>query len=106
MALNESELAEAAKNRAIRGYIIRCLVKCGNNSALTRHLSNALFMQGMIMSPDIKKYIDYLVDGGYVEFADRKIKAYATYADDAVVKLTNRGINLAEGTYTDPGVEI
>ena len=106
MALSESEAQEAGRNRAIRGYIVRCLIKCGNNAALTKHLSNALFMQGMIMSPDIKKYIDYLVNGGYVEFTDRKIKAYTAYADDTVVRLTNKGVNLAEGAIEDSGVEI
>ena len=50
--------------------------------------------------------MDYLVNGGYVEFADKKIKAYTSYADDAIITLTNKGINLAEGTITDPGVEI
>lgn len=106
MALNENEVQEARQNRAIRGYIIRCLIKCGNNAALTKHISNALYMQGMIMSPDISKYISYLVNGGYVEFADKKIKAYMAYADDTVIRLTNKGINLAEGTVDDPGVEI
>lgn len=106
MALNEREQQEAQQNKSIRGYIVRCLVKGSNNSAITKHISNALFVQGMIMSPDIKKYIDYLVNGGYVEFADKKITAYTTYADDAVIRLTNKGVNLAEGAITDPGVEI
>ncbi|MFR5193215.1 MAG: hypothetical protein ACLTFZ_11620 [Lachnospiraceae bacterium] len=106
MALNERELQEVQQNKSIRGYIVRCLVKGSNNSAITKHISNALFVQGMIMSPDIGKYVDYLVNGGYVEFVDKKIKAYTSYADDAVIKLTNKGINLAEGTVTDPGVEI
>lgn len=104
--MNENEMQQANENRAIRGYIIRCLVKGHNNSAITRHISNALFIEGLIMSPDIKKYIDYLVNGGYVEFSDRKIKTYSSLADDAVIKLTNKGINLAEGAITDPGVEM
>ena len=74
MALNERELQEVQQNKSIRGYIVRCLVKGSNNSAITKHISNALFVQGMIMSPDISKYVDYLVNGGYVEFADKKIR--------------------------------
>ena len=61
MALNERELQEVQQNKSIRGYIVRCLVKGSNNSAITKHISNALFVQGMIMSPDIGKYVDYLV---------------------------------------------
>lgn len=106
MALTDVEIRERDRSRAIRGYIIRCLIRSCNNTALTKHLSNSLFMQGYIMSPDIKKYIDYLVNGGYIEFTDKKVKAYTIYADDAVVKLTNKGINLAEGTIEDPGVEM
>lgn len=106
MSLTEQEQQEVQKNRAIRGYIVRCLVKGSNNSAITKHISNALFVQGMIMSPDIGKYVGYLVNGGYVEFADKKIKAYTSYANDAVIKLTNKGVNLAEGAIEDPGVEI
>lgn len=104
--MNEKEIQQARENRAIRGYIIRCLVKGHNNSAIIRHISNALFIEGLIMSPDIRKYVDYLINGGYVEFTDRKIKTYTTLAEDAVIKLTNKGINLAEGAITDPGVEM
>ena len=98
MALSEEEIRERDRSRAIRGYIIRCLIRSCNNMALTKHLSNSLFMQGYIMSPDIKKYLDYLTD--------KKVKAYTIYADDAVVRLTNKGINLAEGAIEDPGVEM
>lgn len=106
MALSDYENQEYKRDREVRGYIIRCLIRSCNNAALTKHLSNALFIQGLIMSPDIKKYIDYLVKGGYVEFADKRVKAYTIYADDAVVRLTNKGINLAEGMIEDPGVEM
>lgn len=104
--MNEAELQKAEENRAIRGYIIRCLIKGHNNSALVRHISNALVFEGMIMSPDISKYISYLVDGGYIEFTNKKIKTYTVFAGDAVIRLTNKGVNLAEGAVTDPGVEM
>lgn len=104
--MNEQDLQEAKENRAIRGYIIRCLVKGSNNAALTKHIANALFIEGMILSPDISKYVDYLVQGGYVKFTNQKIKALTAFAADAVIKLTNKGVNLAEGALEDPGVEI
>lgn len=104
--MNEREREEAQRNRAIRGYIVRCLIKGSRNSAITKHIANALLIEGLILSPDISKYLDYLIDGGYVEFSDKKFSTFATFAEDAVVRLTNKGVNLAEGAITDPGVEI
>ena len=45
MALSEEDIRERDRSRAIRGYIIRCLIRSCNNTALTKHLSNSLFMQ-------------------------------------------------------------
>ena len=47
--VNDLERAEVRQNKAIRGYIIRCLVKGYNNTALTRQLSNAF--AGRLISP-------------------------------------------------------
>lgn len=104
--LDEREMAQVRKNKAIRGYIIRCLVKGFNNSALTRQVSNAMIAAGMVISPDISKYLDYLLDAGYIEFTDDKITAYTAYSNDAVVRLTKKGVDLAECTIEDPGVDI
>ncbi len=106
MALNDQEIQERDRNRAIRGYIIRSLIRSSNYMALTRHLANALYIQEYITKPDIKDHIEYLVNGGYVEFTDKKVKSYSVYAEDAVIKLTNKGINLAEGMTEDLGVEM
>ncbi len=104
--MNEAERAEVKRNKAVRGYIIRCLVKGFNNSALTRQVSNAMIASGLIISPDISKYIDYLHDAGYIEFTDDRVTAYNAYAEDAVIRLTKEGVDLAEGTISDPGVDI
>lgn len=104
--MNENEILEAQQNKAIRGYIIRSLAKGYNNAAITSHVSNALYSSGLIISPDITKYIDYLINAGYIEFTDKKIKAYQIYAKDPVIKLTKAGVDLVEGTIEDAGVEI
>lgn len=105
--LNEVEQAEVKQNKAIRGYIIRCLVKGYNNQALTRQLSSSLYAANLIISPDISKYLDYLRDAGYIEIvADRKVTAYTAYASDAVIKLTRKGVDLVEGTIEDAGVDV
>ena len=104
--MNESEKAEVRQNKAVRGYIIRCLVKGYNNTALTRQLSNAMIAAGLVISPDISKHLDYLEDAGYIEFTEEKVTAYNAYAHDAVIKLTKEGVDLAEGTIEDNGVDI
>lgn len=104
--MDEREQAEVRQNKAIRGYIIRSLVKGYNNSALTRQLSNAMIAAGLIISPDITKHLDYLENADYIEFTDMKITAYNAYAKDAVVKLTKQGVDLVEGTIEDPGVDV
>lgn len=102
----ELEQQEIKRNKAIRGFIIRSLVKGYNYAALTRQIAGALYASGMIISPDISKHIDYLVDAGYVEITGEKVKAYRTYKDDDVLKLTKKGVDLAEGTVDDPGVDV
>ncbi len=104
--MNSEEKAEIRQNKAIRGYIIRCLVKGYNNTAVVRQLSNSMIAAGLIISPDISRHLDYLQSAGYIEFTDRKITAYNAYASDAVVKLTKDGVDLAEGTIEDNGVDI
>lgn len=104
--VTETERAEIRQNKAIRGYIIRCLVKGFNNTALTRQISNALMAAGLIISPDISKYLDYLSGAGYITFTEEKVNAYTAYSKDAVIKLTKQGIDLAEGTVEDAGVDI
>lgn len=104
--MNDAERIEIWQNKAVRGYIIRCLVKGYNYSALTRQLSNAMIASGMVISPDISKYLDYLKGAGYIEFTDDKVTAYTAYANDAVIKLTKAGVDLAEGSIEDNGVDI
>ena len=104
--MDDREQAEVLHNKAVRGYIIRSLVKGYNNSALTRQISNAIVAAGLIISPDITKHLDYLEDAGYIEFTDQKVTAYSAYAKDAVIRLTKKGVDLAECTIEDPGVDI
>ena len=94
---------EVAKNKAIRGYIIRALARGNQNALLVRQLTNALVADGMIFSPDIS---DYLADGGYIEFSGKRVNAYNVYRKDGVVQLTKKGVDLVEGTIEDPGVDV
>ena len=102
----EVEQEEIKRNKAVRGFIIRSLVKGYNYTAITRQIAGALWSAGLILSPDISKHIDYLVDAGYVEITGNTVKAFRAYQDDAILKLTKEGVDLAEGTIDDPGVDI
>lgn len=104
--MTDVEKAEVNQNKAIRGYIIRCLVKGYNNTALTRQMSNAMMAANIIISPDISKHLNYLHGAGYIEFTNEKVTAYTAYSEDAVVRLTKKGVDLAEGTIDDPGVDV
>lgn len=106
-AVNDMDLEAIGKqNKLIRGYIIRSLVKGPQNRLPVKQLSNVLLQVNLIISPDISKYLDYLHGAGYIEFMPEKITAYTAYSKDAIVKLTNKGIDLVEQTIDDAGVAV
>lgn len=104
--MDEMTEVEISRNKAIRGYIMRSLVKGYQNTLLVRQITNSLIADGMIVSPDISKHLDYLRDGGYITFTDKSVNAYNAYRKDAVIKLTKEGGDLVEGTTDDPGVDV
>lgn len=104
--MDEMNELEVSRNKAIRGYIIRSLVKGHQNTLLLRQITNALVADGMILSPDINKHLDYLKEGEYIAFVDKTVNAYNAYRKDAVIKLTKKGVDLVEGTIDDPGVDV
>ena len=104
--MDEMTEVEISRNKAIRGYIMRSLVKGYQNTLLVRQITNSLIADGMIVSPDISKHLDYPRDGGYITFTDKSVNAYNAYRKDAVIKLTKEGVDLVEGTTDDPGVDV
>lgn len=105
--MNDYDLEELGKqNKAIRGYIIRSLVKGPQNRLPVKQISNVLMQLGLIISPDIGKYLDYLHERGYIEFTPDRITAYTAYAKEGVVGLTSKGVDLVEQTIDDKGVDI
>lgn len=104
--LDDHTEQEVSQNKAIRGYIIRALVKGPNNALLVRQITNALVADQVIFTPDISKHLDYLREAGYIEFTDRMANAYNAYRRDVVVRLTRRGVDLVEDTIHDPGIDV
>lgn len=106
MIMDERMELEIKQNKAVRGYIIRSLVKGHQNSLLLRQITNALVADGLIIAPDISKHLDYLKEAGYICFVDKTVIAYNAYRKDAVIKLTKEGVDLVEGTIDDLGVDV
>ena len=104
--MDEMTEEEVNRNKAIRGYIIRSLAKGNQNTLLIRQITKALIADGLIVSPDIGKHIDYLKEAGYITFPDRSVNSYTVYRRDSVIKLTKAGVDLVEGTISDPGVDV
>lgn len=100
------EAVQAAENKSNRGYILRCLAKGNKYQMLVRQIVNTMTAAGLIISPDISKQLTYLEEKGYIAFTDRKVTSYSAYENDAMVKLTAKGIDLVEGTIDDDGVDV
>lgn len=104
--LDETTEQEVERNKALRGYIMRALARGNDGSLLVRQLVNAMMADNLIVTPNIDKYLQYLEDGGYIRYTDRKVNAYNAYRRDAVVQLTKKGIDLIEDTIQDGGINV
>lgn len=105
--MDDRDIRDIQHNKAIRGYILRSLVKGFNNTLLCRQLVNVMITDGIIVSPDISKHLDYLTQKGYIEFTNQRVNSYTAYANDATIRLTVDGVDLLEGSRPDdPGVDI
>lgn len=101
------DVTHASHNAAVRGYILRCLIKGTRFSALTRSLSNNLIASGLILEPDISQYLYYLQQCKLIAFTDKKVNAFNAYEKDAVITLTAKGIRLIEkGNVFDMGIDL
>lgn len=104
--LDEAASVAADKNKALRGYILRYLAKGNQNMLLVRQITNAMVAEGLVLTPDISKHLEYLQEAGYIVFTNKKVTAYDAYRKDAVIKLTRKGVDLLEDTIEDPGVDV
>lgn len=91
-----------AKNRKlVRGYILKTLNISYPRPTLVDSLQTSLIGVPFVDCTDIKPYLEYLQDRGYI-----KISQYVTDIGLKLdhVKLTSDGVDLLEGTTSDPGV--
>lgn len=97
---------QVEQNKAIRGYIMRALVRGNQNTLLCKQIVNALINDGLIISPDISKHLDYLKEKGYIQFVSKNVNSYNVYRNDGAIHITAKGVDLIEDTISDPGVDI
>lgn len=92
---------------SIRGYIMRTLVKGYHFSYPVKSLSNKMLANGLITSPDISNQLYYLEECGLIAFTNKKVSALSAMQEDAVIRLTAKGIQFIEqGGNLEMGIDL
>lgn len=95
------------QNASIRGYIMRTLVKGYHFSYPVKSLSNKMIANGLITNPDITSQLYYLEECGLIAFTNKKVSALSAMQEDAVVRLTAKGIRFIEqGGDSEMGIDL
>ena len=82
--MNDLEKAEIKQNKAIRGYIIRCLVKGYNNTALTRQLKQDMRKKADIAFQELEADMMKVIKQD--EESVRMLKTILTKAKDRMMQ--------------------
>ena len=97
----------ARRNAAVRGYILRMLVRGYHCALAVRRISNDLVRNSMVSAPDIWEPLKYLYDMGFIEFTDKGITPDNAYTRDGVARLTTKGVRFIEsGGDTEAGIDL
>lgn len=94
-----------AGNKRLRGEIIHMLHLAYPNPMETRTLNDVLRDAGYPVIGDISPHLDYLEDKGYIRI-DHNEDAKLVSAPVTLCKLSAKGVDLAEYTIEDPGVDV
>ncbi|TEB09154.1 hypothetical protein [Pelotomaculum propionicicum] len=98
------EELKAIEAKQIRGFMLKLLEITHPQPTPSSAISAALVQNGLVVNPDISRYVSYLEDKGYIEVKDVALKSLRI--GGVALKLTPKGIDLLEGTIEDPGVDI
>ncbi|HWP96424.1 MAG TPA: hypothetical protein VN426_06205 [Syntrophomonadaceae bacterium] len=94
---------QVTKNKMLRGVFLRTAVLFYPTPISLKHIKTSLLTKGMTMEADVAKVVSYLADKGYIRFTQGCIQGFE---DDDIIELTAKGVDLAEGTISDPGVDM
>lgn len=99
--------SNSSNNAAVRGYIMRSLVKGYHFCCLVKELSNKMIANGLISDPDISTQLYYLEQCRLIEFTEKHIDSFSALKEDAVVRLTAEGIRFIEnGGSPEMGIDL
>lgn len=102
------EKITANKNKRLRGEIVRLLHTSYPQSIEVRTLTDLLRDSGYTPASDISPQLDYLADKGYIRILNSEdiAKINAILPPSSFCKLTALGVDVAEGTVEDLGVDV
>lgn len=92
-----------AQRKRIRGHILKILEMTHPTATFESAIAGALIQRGLMASPDIAVYTDYLLGKGYIASVGHPDE-YGI--GETLLKLTPAGVDLLEDTIQDPGVEV
>lgn len=100
------ELNEAVRNKKVRGWVVRILQRAYpagfEADTLWRQLTDLGYA---VTKSELLANLAYLKEDGFVEnpqFGNRLMDSLS----NELYKLTTKGVDLAEGTISDPGVDL
>lgn len=95
---------KAAENRQTRGEILNVLRMNYPGMLSEKQVISWLEQLGYVTYENIKEYLEYLQDKGYISIEVRRIKSFRQ--ENTTIKLTPKGVDLMEGNIEeDPGIE-
>lgn len=98
---------DSSHNAAVRGYILRSLVKGYHFSCVGTVLSNKMLAAGLITNPDISEYLYYLEQKKLIEFSGDNTNSFNVLQNNEVIRLTASGIRFVEtGGESDSGIDL
>ncbi len=87
----------------IRGHILRILELSYPTATFESAVASGLIARGLVSSPDISEYTQYLEDKGLL----RVLSSGQRFGiHERLLALTPEGIDLLDGLVTSPGVEV
>ncbi len=101
--MNYPDDIQVAKNKMLRGQFLRTIALFYPAPISLKNLKTSLLTKGMTVAADVSKIIHYLQDKEYIRFTQGSIQGFE---DDDMVELTAKGVDLIEGTISDPGVDM
>lgn len=91
------------QRKKIRGHILKILELSHPTATFESAVAAGLIGHGLVSSPDIAEYTDYLMGKQYITAVGHPDQYGIT---ETLLKLTPHGVDLLEDTIQDPGVEV